>query len=203
MFAKFPDCLKVAFIDCVSWQSAGFWISTRRMSSSHAVPSLFEFLIPTEFFGWNWKLIPSKLGNFCASMLCPWAVGGRAKHLKHFTNSWNRLNRHPTIFWINRLHLTTQRLKNKDDKGITAELDSVHPKQKRRYYSSLIDGACEDLPTGLKKAAVLHLKHHVLTRSSCKVSIVLNWHVELFLLALPRLVLENCLKQELEEPLLG
>lgn len=39
-----------------------------------------------------------------------------------------------------------------DDKGITAELDSVHPKQKRRYYSSLIDGACEDLPTGLKKA---------------------------------------------------
>eukprot|EP00438_Fugacium_kawagutii_P005124 Skav215187 [mRNA] locus=scaffold3330:62429:82690:- [translate_table: standard] len=33
-----------------------------------------------------------------------------------------------------------------DDKGITAELDLVHPKQKRRYYSSLIDGACEDLP---------------------------------------------------------
>ncbi|CAK9105380.1 unnamed protein product, partial [Durusdinium trenchii] len=39
-----------------------------------------------------------------------------------------------------------------EDKGITAELDLVHPKQKRRYYSSLIDGACEDLPTGLKKA---------------------------------------------------
>ncbi|CAE7462161.1 bgs4 [Symbiodinium necroappetens] len=39
-----------------------------------------------------------------------------------------------------------------DDKGITAESDLVHPKQKRRYYSSLIDAACEDLPTGLKKA---------------------------------------------------
>lgn len=43
-----------------------------------------------------------------------------------------------------------------DDKGITAESDLVHPKQKRRYYSSLIDAACEDLPTGLKKA-----KYHV------------------------------------------
>ena len=40
----------------------------------------------------------------------------------------------------------------KEDKGITAESDLVHPKQKRRYYSSLIDAACEDLPTGLKKA---------------------------------------------------
>lgn len=39
-----------------------------------------------------------------------------------------------------------------EDKGITGELDLVHPKQKRRYYSSLIDGSCEDLPTGLKKA---------------------------------------------------
>eukprot|EP00931_Biecheleriopsis_adriatica_P039465 TRINITY_DN22569_c0_g2_i1.p1 TRINITY_DN22569_c0_g2~~TRINITY_DN22569_c0_g2_i1.p1 ORF type:complete len:2009 (+),score=358.66 TRINITY_DN22569_c0_g2_i1:92-6118(+) len=39
-----------------------------------------------------------------------------------------------------------------EDKGITGESDSVHPKQKRRYFSSLIDAKSKELPTGMREA---------------------------------------------------
>ena len=41
---------------------------------------------------------------------------------------------------------------DQSDKNVHAEVDRVHPRQHRRYFSCLIDGACQDIGGGKRKA---------------------------------------------------
>ena len=38
------------------------------------------------------------------------------------------------------------------EKNIHAEVDRVHPRQKRRFFSCLVDGRCAEEPGGRRKA---------------------------------------------------